>query len=463
MKKKGFMLWGVVLLFLIIAVSQVTAAETSRVEVNIPDFRVEINGVFIDNYHSKYPLLLYKNITYIPLTWNYSSALGLSLNWDENKGLEVKKSGKVNLILQESSITINNNQKYFANIADFQINVNGRVIKNKEEQYPILQFRDITYFPITWKYAQHEFDWQVEWQEEQGLSIKVKGKTTKEKRGESETKEEKKEPFSVELLQRLDDKIEASQSLKLDMTGTMETIFLEEDAAMKMKLYLDVEEKVKLPAELYINVASKSELFTAAKKENALITKEEQVEMYLREDRGYIKTDDEEYWHKINGINKLDVLEEVQDKIDLDVAIYESIGLIPQYAGTEKIDGHRYHVIKGNFEGTNFFEIMDEYFELEDLLEDLALLDQRLMEKIVNNIQGEYTYWVDMEKEEQVKFNINFSMHLPDKELKIPLRMNFTIHGNFDLGESITSPFVRIDKVAEDEVEEILKEHWVKI
>lgn len=463
MKNKIFIFLCLMLLLIFTTVSQVTAAETTRAEVYIPEFGVTINGVAIDSAYSKYPLLVYKDITYIPLTWNYSSALGLSLNWEEEKGLEVKKSGKASLVAQEPQSSDNINKQCFASVADFQIKVNGKVINNKEEEYPILQFRGITYFPITWKYADQEFGWQVKWEEDKGLSITVKELTNKENTEETVKKEEDKLPLSLEILKRLDDKVQTIQSLNLDMKGTIETVFLQDDAAMKMTIYFDAVEKVKLPDELYLNADTRIELFTVVKKENALLTKEEKFEMYLIKDEGYMKTDDEEYWHKINGINQLDILEEVQGKIDLDVEVYERMGLIPRYAGTENIDGRKYHVIKGELEGSNFLQIINEYFIIEGIMEELEMQDHSTVEEMYNSMQGEYVYWIDVEKEESVKCNIKFSLQLPDDKLELPVQMNFDVQGAYDLGESINTPFVRIDKVAEEELEKIVKKDWVKI
>ena len=40
--------------------------------------KVTLNGQVIDNTSAKYPLLLYSNITYIPMTYHLSRFMGLS-------------------------------------------------------------------------------------------------------------------------------------------------------------------------------------------------------------------------------------------------------------------------------------------------------------------------------------------------------------------------------------------------
>jgi hypothetical protein len=56
------------------------SAAPKQVGVRIPSFNVELNGVKIDNEHQEYPLLVYKDITYFPMTWDFSRALSLSVN-----------------------------------------------------------------------------------------------------------------------------------------------------------------------------------------------------------------------------------------------------------------------------------------------------------------------------------------------------------------------------------------------
>ena len=42
-------------------------------------------------------------------------------------------------------------------IGNTDITVNGKTINNDEEPYPLLVFRDVTYFPLTWRFAVDEF------------------------------------------------------------------------------------------------------------------------------------------------------------------------------------------------------------------------------------------------------------------------------------------------------------------
>ena len=42
-----------------------------------------------DNQHAKYPLLVYHDVTYFPMTYQLTRSLGLVTGWEEGKGLYI--------------------------------------------------------------------------------------------------------------------------------------------------------------------------------------------------------------------------------------------------------------------------------------------------------------------------------------------------------------------------------------
>ena len=58
-----------------------------------------------------------------------------------------------------------------AEICSFNIVVNGKAIDNKKEEYPLLVYRDVTYFPLTWRFAVDEFGWNYSYSKVDGVSI----------------------------------------------------------------------------------------------------------------------------------------------------------------------------------------------------------------------------------------------------------------------------------------------------
>lgn len=67
------------------------AAEGS-VRVKLPDFAVNLNGHTMENQYREYPLLVYRDITYFPMTWYDTRLLGLEANWSPDDGLNIKQS-----------------------------------------------------------------------------------------------------------------------------------------------------------------------------------------------------------------------------------------------------------------------------------------------------------------------------------------------------------------------------------
>ena len=169
----------IVLIAISIFITQKVAfAEAFEVNVTIPVNDITVNGELIDTEHSQYPALLYKNITYFPMTWDYLSGIGLELEFDSEEGLKIFKKSGTGKIEQSFLGTTNNiGSTHTAYIADYSIQVNGKQILNNQEEYPILMYKNITYFPMTWRFTVEEFGWKTEWSNEKGLSIVASANT----------------------------------------------------------------------------------------------------------------------------------------------------------------------------------------------------------------------------------------------------------------------------------------------
>ncbi len=150
-------LWGMVLCFWMGFQSSAAAAET----VTIPDYPCIIDYQDVYYQDSRYPLLSYKNVTYFPMTYEYCQALNLSSVWVEGEGLYIvyfPSYGELPIYP-----TTQNARYQTAEIADYPIYINGKRVNNATEEYPLLNFRNVTYFPMTWKYAREEFNWETNW------------------------------------------------------------------------------------------------------------------------------------------------------------------------------------------------------------------------------------------------------------------------------------------------------------
>jgi hypothetical protein len=141
-------------------------------KATIPNYKVKINGQNIDNTNNKYPVLVYKDITYFPMTWNYTNALGLETNWNADTGFSIRKSGanvtKITLDTGEFNLM---SGKYIAKLPDYNVFVNDTWVDNSQEEYPVISFRDVTYFPMTWHFAVEELGLVTNWTDSGGFSI----------------------------------------------------------------------------------------------------------------------------------------------------------------------------------------------------------------------------------------------------------------------------------------------------
>ena len=148
------------------------AAASDSINVTLPNFKVTMNGEVVNNDYSKYPLIVYKDITYFPMTYSDCRFLGIESTWTGNStGLLIDSTG-VTAAYNPYLSKERNRRNYTASIPSFPVSVNGKAIDNGREEYPIISFRDITYFPMTWKYCVDQFAWDYTFDAGSGLSIK---------------------------------------------------------------------------------------------------------------------------------------------------------------------------------------------------------------------------------------------------------------------------------------------------
>lgn len=164
---KILLLSSMLFLFSIVNTSNVFATE---VTVTLPTFNVTINEIAIENEYRQYPFIVYKDIIYFPMTYFDSRFLGLVTEWDNLKGLEIYKTTET-VEYEPYKQNWKNSNKYTASIPKFNIVVNAKVINNSTEKYPLLSFRNITYFPMTWRFVVDEFGWKYSFTSEDGLII----------------------------------------------------------------------------------------------------------------------------------------------------------------------------------------------------------------------------------------------------------------------------------------------------
>ncbi|MBQ5652700.1 MAG: hypothetical protein IIV00_03310 [Peptococcaceae bacterium] len=148
----------------------VPAEAAKTVTVTLPTFDVTLNGTVVENDNRQYPLLVYNDITYVPMTYYDCRFLGLETTWNQKDGLGIHKSDLTGAYYDYETAK-KNSKRGTAQIATGKIKVNGKEINNATEKYPLLLYRDVTYFPLTWRFAVNEFGWKYQFDNKNGLVI----------------------------------------------------------------------------------------------------------------------------------------------------------------------------------------------------------------------------------------------------------------------------------------------------
>ena len=144
---------------------------TGRKKVIVPDYPFVINGTSIDFKDSEYPVISYNDITYFPMTWHYCRMLGVTTDWSMEKGLSITKENASAEPIEYAKADNTSEWNLYAVLPEYNIFVNGRKIDNQKEEYPILNFRNVTYFPLTWDFIINELGWTYTFDGENGLAI----------------------------------------------------------------------------------------------------------------------------------------------------------------------------------------------------------------------------------------------------------------------------------------------------
>ncbi len=142
----------------------------TKITANLPTFDITLNGVKIENNARLYPFIVHNDITYFPMTYYDSRFLNLKTEWNSKTGLKVLKGDESSGYIADTT-KIKHPSTMNPTLAVFDIHINGKEINNQNEPYPLLLYKDITYFPMTWRFGVDEFGWEYKFTNEKGLVI----------------------------------------------------------------------------------------------------------------------------------------------------------------------------------------------------------------------------------------------------------------------------------------------------
>lgn len=161
----------ILMVLLVVAILMPTVSAYAKDAAVLPAFDVSFNGHMVESEYRQFPLLVYKDITYVPMTYYDCRYLGLRTDWDnETKTLSIEK-GYTTCAYRDYKWQWVNGKTHEPQICGFNIVVNGKQIDNMSEEYPLLLYRDVTYFPLTWRFAVDEFGWEYKFDMDKGLEI----------------------------------------------------------------------------------------------------------------------------------------------------------------------------------------------------------------------------------------------------------------------------------------------------
>lgn len=172
MKKNLSRLLLIAALLLLQAIPVMSYGAERTVTAKLPTFRVQINGTIVDSARAEFPLLVYKDITYMPMTYDFCNLIGLESSWTKEEGLKVSiRNNDVIPTIIEPKKYKKNSSKMTAYVIETPVTINGKLIDNNKERYPLLRYRDITYFPLTFKFTSEAFNIYNNFNDGIGLQI----------------------------------------------------------------------------------------------------------------------------------------------------------------------------------------------------------------------------------------------------------------------------------------------------
>lgn len=148
-------------LLTIAAASVFIFASHASEKVQIADYTCIMNDSLVYYYDSEYPLLTYKDVAYFPMTYDYCRAFSLSQSYIPYDGLYIAYVPKYPTELPIYETTYNPKVNEVV-VPDYNVYVNGKKLDFKNSEYPVFNFRGVTYFPLTYDYAVNEFNMSID-------------------------------------------------------------------------------------------------------------------------------------------------------------------------------------------------------------------------------------------------------------------------------------------------------------
>lgn len=167
--------------FLCLCLPICASAESRKITVSVPSFPVTVNGVEYNSDYSEYPFLVYNDITYMPMTYDFATYMGLNITFDMGVNVVYHKDEKI-LHIGNGERTASelgqylkeeeNKASYEAVIPDYHTYISFEEKEyDNSSLYPVINFNGVTYIPLTWDVMHTLLDWDYSFDNDRGLII----------------------------------------------------------------------------------------------------------------------------------------------------------------------------------------------------------------------------------------------------------------------------------------------------
>lgn len=151
------------------------AAQAAGLRASVAAGKVTLNGQAINNSTAQYPLLVYRDITYFPMTFHLCRFLGLTTEWDSvSRTLTITRTGEAGDYVPDTGHS-RKSGTVSATRVDYLVVVNDEEVDSRTAKWPLLNYAGVTYFPLTWAFAVDAFGWDYHWDAARGLEIDSTG------------------------------------------------------------------------------------------------------------------------------------------------------------------------------------------------------------------------------------------------------------------------------------------------
>lgn len=158
------------LLLTMIICLQVPSFALETFELEVVNYEIEINDVRLETNKSQYPILNYKEVTYLPMTWQNLQSLSLNVKFDSTN-VFISKAEEM-----ASGYTNGEELKAFpesvsAVLPERNIYINDVILENKIQEYPILEYKGVLYLPMSDSFANKLLGIKLSFNTVSGLKI----------------------------------------------------------------------------------------------------------------------------------------------------------------------------------------------------------------------------------------------------------------------------------------------------